>query len=75
MDLAEENSCDHYPICYVLIMKYIYMNLIFASNLFFCLILLHLQAVYDMIFKWPNPSCVFFTPVACNLQRLSNICQ
>ena len=46
MDVAKEKSCDHYPICYLLIMKYIYVNLIFASDLIFYLILLHLQAVY-----------------------------
>ena len=46
MDVAKEKSCGHYPICYLLIMKYIYTNLIFASDLIFNLILLHLQAVY-----------------------------
>ena len=46
MDVAKEKSCGHYPICYLLIMKYIYANLIFASDLIFNLILLHLQAVY-----------------------------
>ena len=46
IDVAKEKSCDHYPICYLLIMKYIYANLIFASDLIFYLILLHLQAVY-----------------------------
>ena len=46
MDVAKEKSCDHYPICYLLSMKCIYANLIFASDLIFYLILLHLQAVY-----------------------------
>ena len=46
MDVAKEKSCNHYPVCYLLIMKYIYANLIFASDLIFYLILLHLQAVY-----------------------------
>ena len=46
MDFAKEKSCDHYPIRYLLIMKYIYANLIFASDLIFYLILLHLQAVH-----------------------------
>ena len=46
MDVAQEKSCVHYPICYLLIMKYIYANLIFASDLIFYLILLHLQTVY-----------------------------
>ena len=46
MDVAKEKSCDHNPICYLLIMKYIHANLIFASDLIFYLILLHLQAVY-----------------------------
>ena len=48
MDDAKEKSCDHYPICYLLIMKCtcIYPNLIFASDLIFYLILLLLQAVY-----------------------------
>ena len=36
----------NYPLCYLLIMKYIYANLIFASDLIFYLILLHLQAEY-----------------------------
>ena len=40
MDVAKEKSCGHYPICYLLIMKYIYANLIFASDLIFNLILL-----------------------------------
>ena len=46
MDIAQEKSCVHYPICYLLIMKYIYANLIFVSDLIFYLILLHLQTVY-----------------------------
>ena len=46
MDVAKEKSCVHYPKCYLLIMKYIYANLIFASDLIFYLILLQLQAVY-----------------------------
>ena len=33
MDVAGEKSCVHYPICYLLIIKYIYANLIFASDL------------------------------------------
>ena len=32
MDVAEEKSCVHYSICYLIIMKYIYANLIFASD-------------------------------------------
>ena len=35
MDVAQEKSCVHYPICYLLIMKYIYANLMFASDLIF----------------------------------------
>ena len=46
MDVAEEKSCVYYPTSYLLIMKYIYANLIFASDLIFYLILLHLQAEY-----------------------------
>ena len=46
MDVAEEKSWVNYPIFYLLIMKYIYANLIFASDLIFYLILLHLQAEY-----------------------------
>ena len=46
MDVAKEKSCVHNPICYLLIMKYIYANLMFASDLIFYLILLHLQTVY-----------------------------
>ena len=34
-DDAEEKSCVHYPICYLIIMKYIYVNLIFASDFIF----------------------------------------
>ena len=45
-DDAKEKSCVHYPICYLLIMKYIYATLIFASDFIFYLILLDLQAVY-----------------------------
>ena len=45
MDIAQEKSCVHYPLCYLLIMKYIYANLTFASDLIFYLILLHLQTV------------------------------
>ena len=45
MDVAQEKSCVHYPICYLLIMRYIYANLMFASDLIFYLILLHLQTV------------------------------
>ena len=44
--VAKEKSCVHYPICYLLMMKNIYTNLISASYLIFYLILLHLQAVY-----------------------------
>ena len=32
MDVAKEESYDHYPIWYLLIMKYINANLIFASD-------------------------------------------
>ena len=46
MDVAQEKSCVYYPICYLLIMKYIYAYLIFASDLIFYLILLHVQTVY-----------------------------
>ena len=46
MDVAKEKSCVHYPICYLLTMKYIYANLIFAPDLIFYLILLHVRAVY-----------------------------
>ena len=46
IDVAEEKSCVHYPICYLLIKKYIYANLICASDLIFYLILLHVRAVY-----------------------------
>ena len=46
MNVVEEKSCVNYPLCYLLIMKYIYANLIFASDLIFYLILLHLQAEY-----------------------------
>ena len=46
MDVAQKKSCVHYPICYLLIMKYTHANLIFASDLIFYLILLHLQTVY-----------------------------
>ena len=51
MGVAKEKSCVHYPICYLLILKYIYANLIFASDLIFNLILLHLQAVYIQTWK------------------------
>ena len=46
MDVAQDKSCVHYPICYLLIKKYIYANPIFASDLIFYLILLHSQTVY-----------------------------
>ena len=45
MDDAKEKSCVHYPLYYLLIMKYICANLIFASDFIFYLILLDLQAV------------------------------
>ena len=51
MDATKEKSCVNYPICYLLIMKYIYANLIFASDLIFYLILLHLQAEYTQNLK------------------------
>ena len=46
MDDAKEKSCDNYPICQLLIMKYIYVNQSCASDFIFYLILLDLQAVY-----------------------------
>ena len=46
MDVTQEKSCVHNLIYYLLIMKYIYANLIFASDLIFYLILMHLQIVY-----------------------------
>ena len=46
MDDALEKSCVHYPLYYLLIMTYIYVNLIFATDFIFYLILLDLQAVY-----------------------------
>ena len=46
MDVGQEKFCVHYPICYLLIMKYIYVNLIFASVLIFYLIQLHSKTVY-----------------------------
>ena len=71
-----EKICVHYPMCYLLIMEYIYTNLIFASDFIFYLILLYLRAVYVQNLKktcerWTfsydfanDQTSVFFMPVA-----------